>query len=134
MCSAILSGTVRVAIAAKAQHYRGFFVTLSYAGARPPGGCLCRGDASGVDDASDIPQCCGHLDERVDRLAGGHVYSRGAYLEPGIAKDLCRPIGGFLAQVSKQDVFACANPSRDCLTDRSSSDDDNDIFHGNFLC
>jgi hypothetical protein len=39
-----------------------------------------------------------------------------------------------LAQVSKQDVFACANPPRDCFTDRPSSDDNDDTFHGNILC
>jgi hypothetical protein len=48
--------------------------------------CLRRGDTRSVDDAADVPERRGCLDERADRLARGHVDGSGAYLEPGIAK------------------------------------------------
>ena len=67
---------------------------------------LCGGDACGVDDASDFAERRGGLDERVERFARGHVDGRGAHLEAGIAQDLCRRLGVFLAQVSQQHMLA----------------------------
>jgi hypothetical protein len=36
-------------------------------------------------------------------------------------------------QIGKQDMLSRADPPRDCLTNRSGADDDDDIFYGDFL-
>ena len=77
----------------------------------------------------DVADRRGRLDERVDRLARGDVDGRGAHLESGVAQDLGRRVGVFLAQVGQHDVLACADPPRDRLTDRAGSDDDDDFRH-----
>ena len=50
--------------------------------------CLGGGDAGGMDDAGDVAERRGCLDERVDRLARGDVDDGGAHLEPGVARTL----------------------------------------------
>ena len=52
---------------------------------------------------------------------------------PGAAEDLRGRIDVILAQISQQDVLACADPPRNRLTDRSGSDDDDNIGHCNLL-
>jgi hypothetical protein len=67
------------------------------------------------------------------RVARRNIDCRRTDFETGIAKHLFRRGSGFMAQISQQDVFACANAASDNLTDRSGSANDNNIGHGKFL-
>ena len=84
-----------------------------------------------MDQAGHVPDCGGCLHKRLHRRPRRHVDARGTDLETGIAQDLCRRVGGFKAQVGQQDVLACADAPGDRLTDRSGSDENDNIGHGN---
>src|SRR5215212_8951987 len=49
--------------------------------------------------AGDLAQPRGHLDERLQRLARGHINGGGADLEPGVVHDLGGGVGIPLPQV-----------------------------------
>ena len=89
-------------------------------------------DPRGVDDTGDVAERRGGLDERVDRLARGHVDGRCAHLEAGVAHHLGRRVGVALPQVRQHDVLTGADPPGDRLADRAGSDDDNDFVHDQF--
>ena len=76
-----------------------------------------------MDQPGDVAQTRGLLDERMHGLARGHVDRRDAHLVSGVAQDLCRRIGVFLAHIGQQDMLTDANPPRDRLADLTGSDD-----------
>jgi hypothetical protein len=86
-----------------------------------------------VDEAADVTERGGGLDERVHRLAGRHVDGGGAHIEPRVAQYLGRSVCVLLAQISKQDMLARAHPPRDRLADRPWSNDNDDIAHHDAL-
>jgi hypothetical protein len=87
----------------------------------------------GVDDTGDLAKPRGRLDQRLQRLARGHIHGGGGHLEPGVAHHLGRRVDVALVQVRHQDVFAGADPPGDGLTNRPGSDDDGDLAHGDLL-
>jgi hypothetical protein len=86
-----------------------------------------------VDDAGDVAESGGGLDEWMHRLAGGHVDGRGAHVKAGIGQYLGCRIGIALMQIGEHDVLACADPAGHCLADLASSDDNDDFTHGRLL-
>ncbi len=78
------------------------------------------------------PSAVDGLDERVDRLARGHVDGGCADLEAGVAQHLGRGVGVALAQVGQHDVLAGADPPGDGLANRAGSNDDDDFVHDHF--
>ena len=76
------------------------------------------GDAGGVDDAGDVAERGGGLDEGVDRVAGGDVDGGRADVEAGVAQDFGGGVGVVLAQVGQDDVLAGADAPGDGLADR----------------
>lgn len=87
----------------------------------------------GVDEGCDVAVRGGRLHERVNRVAGGHVDGRGAYVEPGVAHRVGGCVGVGLLEVGEHDVFAGADAPGDCLPDRARSDDDDDSAHAVLL-
>ena len=77
----------------------------------------------------DVAECRGCLDERVNRVARRHIDGRGAHVESGVSHHLRRGVGVLMVQVGQHDVLAGAHAPGDRLTDRSCSDDDNDLAH-----
>ena len=82
-----------------------------------------------MNDAMNITERRWPLRQALDRGTGRHVDCRGRHLEAGFAQRLCRRIGVFLAQIGKQNVFACADPPRNGLTDRSGADNHDNFSH-----
>jgi hypothetical protein len=86
-----------------------------------------------MDDPGDLAKPRGHLDERLQRLARGHIHGCGTDLEPGVAQHLGGGVGVGLVQVGDQDVLAGADPPGDGLSDRPGPDDDRDLAHPDLL-
>ena len=76
-------------------------------------------DAGGVDEPGDVAVRRRGLDERVNRVARGHVDGGGADVEAGVAHHLGRPIRVLLVQVRQHDVLTGANAPGYGLADRS---------------
>ena len=53
--------------------------------------------------------------------------------KPGVAQHLRRGVGVLVAQVGQHDMLAGADAPGDRLTDRSCSDDDDDLAHEELL-
>jgi hypothetical protein len=77
----------------------------------------------------NVPERRGGLGEIVNRLARRHIDGRGADLESGILQHLGRRRGILFSQISQEDAFSGADPSRDRLTNRPCPDDDDDVAH-----
>jgi hypothetical protein len=90
-------------------------------------------DAGGVDDAGDVAEAGGRLDQRVNRCARRDVQGDGVDLEAGARQNFSRRVGIFLTDVSEQDMLARTHPTRDGLADRPGSDHDDDAAHGVLL-
>lgn len=82
-----------------------------------------------MDDAGDVANASGSLDERMDRLARRNVHGRSAHLKAGIAEHFCGCICALLTQIRKQDVLARADAPRDCLTNRTCTDNNDNFVH-----
>src|SRR5215213_9171452 len=82
-----------------------------------------------MDEAGDVAQTRGRLEERMHGLARGHVDRRDARFVSGVTQDLCRHIGVLLAHVGQQDMLTDADPARDRLADLTWSDDDDYNAH-----
>jgi hypothetical protein len=86
-----------------------------------------------VDDAGDVAERCGCLDERVNRFARRHIDGCRAHVEAGVSHHLRRGVGVPAVQVGQHDVLPSADTSSDRLTDRSCSGNDNDFAHDELL-
>jgi hypothetical protein len=82
-----------------------------------------------VDETGDIAVRRGGLDERDNRVARGHVDSRRADIETGVAHHLGRTVRVVLVQVGEHDVLAGADTSSYRLSDRSRASDNYDLVH-----
>jgi hypothetical protein len=71
---------------------------------------LARRHPCGVNNAGDIAERRGGLDERVDRLARGHVDVRCAHLEASVCHHTCGRVRFALVQVGQHDAFTGADP------------------------
>ena len=70
-----------------------------------------------MDEAGDIAVRRGGLDERDNRVARGHVDSRRADIETGVAHHLGRTVRVVLVQVGEHDVLASADTSSYRMSD-----------------
>ena len=86
-----------------------------------------------MDEAGDVTEPRGPLDEGVHRLSRRHVDRRGAHIEPCVAHHVGSGVGVLFMEVCEHDLLAGADPPGDGLTDRSDSDDDDDFTHGELL-
>src|SRR4051794_41137352 len=82
-----------------------------------------------MDEAMNVTKRAGLFDKRLDRGAGGHIDSRGCYLEAGFTQCLCCSVGILLAQISQHQVLARTDPPGDSLADRSGSNNNNYLCH-----
>jgi hypothetical protein len=82
-----------------------------------------------MDESGDVTQTRSPVDERLHRLARGHVDRRYAHFISGVPEDLCRRIGVIRAHIGQQDMLTDPNPPRDGLTDLTRSDDDDHVCH-----
>jgi hypothetical protein len=62
-------------------------------------------------------------------VAGRHADGHGHDLEPGFAQRLRRHVGILLAQISEQQVFARADPTRDGLADGTGTYNHDNLSH-----
>src|SRR5271165_2468253 len=87
-----------------------------------------------MDKPRNIAQTGGRPDQRMHGLARGGVNRRHAHVVSGVPHDLGRCVGVVHAHIGQQNMFADPNPPRDGLTDQTSSDHDNYIFHSFSSC
>jgi hypothetical protein len=86
-----------------------------------------------MDDTGNFVKGFGYLNERVNRSARRNIDFHGTHTETGIDQSICRRVGIFLPQIREHYVFARTDPPRNSLADRSSPDDDDNIFQVRFF-
>lgn len=91
---------------------------------------LARRDARGVDDAPQLAESRGLRGEFAHRLTGGDIDRGRAHREARVGQNRGSRPRTLLPQVGEEHVAPRADPAGDGLPDRTGSDDDDNLGHG----